>query len=247
VPDEPREPAECRAVRERFPDALDDPAVEEEILLHARGCLECMDAFLELKDTVKQLESAAGEIRDTGDFSSRVLDAIGREETAARRRKRALVFLGAGFAAGVGLTLAIVLSIRGNGLETDAGSREWPEAASAPPAPDPGPPELPDSGTGAGPGEEAKGAVEKPPAPDPVDDVFRSVLALEREPFDGPPGQKGRRTARMRALMQRIGSLDPEARDRLVRRLEQEAPAQSFGARRFREQLLERIKSKPRD
>ncbi|GEM_PF-3257181 len=244
MPDEPVPPA-CLDARAKFGRALEDPAVEEAVLDHARTCLACMDAYLELQDTVKRLKGASEAIPSTETFSARVFDAI-EQETGRRdaRRRRLLALVLGAFLLGAGSAASAMLLAPHRFFpdETaDTGSLAWEDA---------GPPE--DAGSGPGedekdPGPEPGAEKTKPPGKDPAEALYEAYRTFEKGAGTTATAHgrgRGRRLYRMKHLFDRARGLGPDERKRLIEKLEATAEeARRFPEKRLRDDFLARLKT----
>jgi hypothetical protein len=240
----------CLEARNLFSRALEDPEAEKAILRHASACLECMDAWLELQDTVKKLEAAASEIPETDGFSTRVLDAIDRETRARRRRFRLTLAAGAGFLGGLGVAFVALTLFLGAGNGSKAGPADTPPGTGTTWLNDPTGVDAPKAG---GPEKETPQAVSgqtngendgKKPVPEKVRELFETVRAMEREAMEGPRHGRGRRGSRFRDIVTAASALDSGDLALLIGKLKKDEFYPVFGPRnRMREELIARLEA----
>lgn len=262
-PDEAAGREACLEARRLFSRALEDPEAEKAILRHASACLECMDAWLELQDTVKKLEAAASEIPETGGFSTRVLDAIERETHARRRRFRLTLAAGAGFLGGLGVAFVALNLLLGAGNGSENGHTEptpgdeipWETGPAGPetqetgdPAkndPDPDSVENDAERSGVGEKEDTTGDEnEQKPIPEKVQELFETVREMEREAMEGPRHGRGRRGSRFRDIVTAASALDSGDLALLIDKLKKDEFYPVFGPRnRMREELIARLEA----
>jgi hypothetical protein len=258
-PDEGTGGEACLEARRLFSRALEDPEAEKAILRHASACLECMDAWLELQDTVKKLEAAASEIPETGDFSTRVLEAIERETHARRRRFRLTLAAGAGFLGGLGVAFVALTLLLGGAIGSKTGPADTPPGTGTTGLNDPTGVDAPKA---EGPEKETPQAVsgqtngenegedlpgdenEEKPVPEKVRELFETVREMEREAMEGSRHGRGRRGARFRDIVTAASALDSGDLALLIGKLKKDEFYPVFGPRnRMREELIARLEA----
>jgi hypothetical protein len=248
-------------VRDLFARALEEPDVEKEVLLHTSQCLECMDAFLELKDIVKRLNHASAALPESGTFAAAVFAGIEKESKRRGKKSQLILSGGAGLAVGLAIMVVYLIAsgygtaptpIRAKGAE-DGTHMTWPEPKlpanpvraepeekvqkpenpPQPPSTEPAPEEPEKEPVPPEPGEK--------PKPDRVGRLLLDYLALEKERPFGPGPARGRRKKGMKTWIDRLRKLTPGELDDLVSRLKKAPKPDHYGAQRMRSEILNRL------
>ena len=241
----------CLDAREHFAQALEDPAVERDVLEHCTQCADCMAVFVELRETVDKLMAAAEAVPPSKDFASSVFDSIhslNEESRTLRVRKArmgllvAAVLLCAGFGAVIGMHIVsdgdgkpVPVPVTGWEMSEEPGAREnGAEPAPSPPRPDSGAkPSKP------GPDPEAP----KKAAASAWKGVLKDILDLESRVAAEGGNRRGRFKREIMEAMIRTRLLSKDDVSKLKTELENTRKLLDTDAqRRLRQGILNRLK-----